>query len=55
MGLTSQSLVAVFKKVATVAKLRKREFKPADKTPRNYDGHLFTLDGRMDLELTFNV
>ena len=44
---------SLFKKVATVAKLRKREFKPADKTPRNYDGHPFTLDGRMDLELTF--
>ena len=43
-----------FKKVATVARLRKRDFKPTDKTPRNYDGHTFSLDRRMDLEVTFN-
>ena len=44
----------LFKKVASVARLRKRDFKPADKTPRNYDGCTFSLDGRMDLEVTFN-
>ena len=44
----------LFKKVATVARLRKRDFKPTDKTPRNYDGRTFSLDGRMDLEVTFN-
>ena len=27
----------MFKKVAAVAKLRKKDFKPADKTPYNYD------------------
>lgn len=53
VGLTSQSLVAVYSKKLPVAKLHKREFKPADKTPRNYDSYPFTLDGRTDLELTF--
>ena len=44
----------LFKKVATVACLTKRDFKPTDKTPRNNDGGTFSLDGRMDLEVTFN-
>ena len=43
----------LFKKV-TVAHLRKRDFKPTDKTPGNYDGRTFSLDGRMDFEVTFN-
>ena len=35
----------MFKRVAAVAKLRKRDFKPPDKTPRNYDQQPFRLDG----------
>ena len=42
-----------FKKVATVAKLRKRDSHPADKKAYSYDGKPFTLDGRLQLDLTF--
>ena len=42
-----------FKKVAMVAKLRKKDFRPADKKAYNYDGKPFTLDGRLQLNLTF--
>ena len=44
----------LFKKVAAVVRLRKKNFKEADKTPRNSDGQTFSLDGRMNLEITFN-
>ena len=44
----------LFKKVAAVARLRKKDFKDADKTPKNYDGQPFSLDGRMNLDITFN-
>ena len=40
----------MFKQLATVAKLYKRDFKPVDKTPYNYDGQPFHLDGR---DITF--
>jgi hypothetical protein len=43
----------LFKKVATIAKLKKRDFHPADKTPRNYDQRPFQLDGRLDLDISF--
>ena len=43
----------LFKKVATTAKLKKRDFRPADKTPRNYDQRPFQLDGRLDLDIGF--
>ena len=42
-----------FKKVAAVARLRKRDFKPPDKTPKTYNQQTFRLDGRMDLDVTF--
>lgn len=43
----------MFKQVAAAAKLQKRDFKPADKTPRNYDHKPFCLDGRLDLDVKF--
>ena len=43
----------LFKKDAAVAKLRKKDFKKSDKSPHGYDGQPFTLDGRMDLDITF--
>ena len=43
----------LFRRVATIARLRKWEFKKADKTPRTYDQKSFTLDSRMDLDLAF--
>ena len=39
--------------VATVAKLRKKDFRSADKTPRTYDQRPFVLHGCMDLDITF--
>ena len=44
---------ALFKRVAAVARLKKRDFKAADKTPRTYNQQSFQLDGRMDLEVSF--
>ena len=43
----------LFKRVATIARLKRRNFKPADKVPRTYDQQPFRLDGRMDLDITF--
>ena len=44
----------LFKKVAAVAGLKKRQFKLADKQPHTYDWHQFKLDGRLDLDVSFN-
>ena len=44
----------LFEKVATVTRLMKRHFKKPDKIPRTYDQKTFTLDGWMDLEITFD-
>ena len=43
----------LFRRVAAVAKLKKRDFKKADKIPRTYSQRPFTLDGRMDLDISF--
>jgi len=43
----------LFKRVATIAHLKKRDFKKADKVPRTYDQRTFKLDGRMDMDITF--
>ena len=43
----------IFKRVAAVGKLCKCDFKAADKTPRNYDRKPFRVDGRLDLDVTF--
>ena len=42
-----------FKQVATVAKLRKRDFKPSYKTPKNYDLKLFHVDGMTKVDIEF--
>lgn len=44
----------LFKRVAAVARLKKKDLKEADKTPHNYDQSLFKLDGHMDLEILFD-
>ena len=44
----------LFKKVAAVTRLKKKDLKEADKTPCNYDQIPFKLDGRMDLEILFD-
>ena len=43
----------MFKHVAVVAKLRKRDFKPPDNMPRNYDQRPFHLDGCLELDIIF--
>ena len=40
--------------VASAAHLKKHDFKSADKFPRTYDQKPFSLDGRMDLDVTFD-
>ena len=39
--------------MATVAKLRKRDFKPPDKVPKNYDLKLFHVDGMIEVDIEF--
>lgn len=42
-----------FKKIADIAHLWKRDFRPADKTPGTYGRQLFTLHGKMSLSISF--
>ena len=44
----------LFQRVATVAHLKKSAFKKPDRIPVTYDQKPFTLDGRMDLDITFD-
>ena len=44
----------LFKNVATVAKFKKHNFKKPDKTLRNYNHTSFTMDGRIDMDVTFS-
>ena len=44
----------LFKKVASVAKLKKRQLKKADKVPHTYDQREFKLDGCLYLDINFN-
>ena len=44
---------SLFKKVATIARLKKKNFMKADKVPWTYDQKPFSLDGQMDLEFFF--
>lgn len=43
----------LFRKVATTARLKKKDMKQPDKTPRTYDQKVFLLDGKMDLDISF--
>jgi len=43
----------LFARVAAAAKLRKKNFRKADKVPRTYDRKTFHLDGCMDMDLSF--
>jgi len=43
----------MFRKVAAVARLRKKDFKKPDKQPRTYDQRTFELDGMMYMEIQF--
>ena len=44
----------LFKKVAAVARLKKRDFRKPDRVPCTYDRKEFQLLGRMDLEIIFD-
>jgi hypothetical protein len=44
---------ALFAKIAAAARLKKKDFRPANKVPRTYSQERFKLDGRMDLDITF--
>ena len=43
----------LFRRVAAAARLRKSQFMKADKVPRTYDRRSFTLDGKMELDISF--
>ena len=42
-----------FKQVASVAGLKKRDFKKPDKVPRNYDQQPFHVDGKIVIDIEF--
>ena len=42
------------KRIAIIAQLKKKDLKPPDKKPRIYDQRTFTLDGQMNLDITFD-
>ena len=43
----------LFRNVAAVARLKKRDLKKSDKTTRNYDQTSFNMDSQMDLDIIF--
>ena len=43
----------LFRRVAVVAKLRRKDLMPPDNPPRNYDQRPFKLHGRVDLTISF--
>ena len=43
----------LFKRIAAISRLRKRDFHPADKTPVAYGRQPFTLHGKMSLSISF--
>ena len=43
----------LYHEVASANRLRKSELKPPDKTPRTYDRQVFSLDGRIVLDVCF--
>jgi len=44
----------LFKKIAEAAKLKKRDFKKADRIPCTYDHKQFKLHGKMNLQVAFD-
>ena len=44
----------LFRRVASVARLRKSQLLKPDKAPKTYDGRTFCLDGKMNLDISFN-
>ena len=46
--------VKLFARIAAVARLKKSQLKPPNRVPRTYDRRVFTLDGRVDLDVSFD-
>ena len=44
----------LFARIAAVAHLKKSRLKAPDRIPKTYDRRVFTLDGRVDLDISFN-
>ena len=44
----------LFRRIAAVARLRKSQLLKPDKIPKTYDGKTFRLDGRIDLDISFD-
>ena len=44
----------LFQKVAAVARLKKRSFRKPDRVPFTYDQKPFALDGKVELDITFD-
>ena len=44
----------LFARIAAVARLKKSQLKPPDRIPKTYDRRVFSLDGRVDLDISFN-
>ena len=44
----------MFKQVATVARLHKKDFKPPDKQPRTYNQQTFHINGKVEVDISFN-
>ena len=40
-------------KIAVTDKVKKKHFKKPERVPKTYDGHTFSLDGRIDLDISF--
>ena len=40
-------------KIAVTDKVKKKHFKKPDRVPKTYDGHTFSLHGRIDLDISF--
>ena len=43
----------LFRKVATTARLKKKQLQRPDRIPHTYDRRPFSLDGKVDLDITF--
>ena len=48
-----QTSADLFKRVAAAAWLKKKQLKKADKVPHTYDQKTFKLDGKIELDITF--
>ena len=48
-----QTSADLFKRVAAAARFKNKQLKKADKVPHTYDQKTFKLDGKIELDITF--